>query len=183
MLVKCNCNTCSRHLEFDAASAGLVIACPSCGMNTKLYIPPPPDPAKMAQQTQTSKSTAPVPVPVVIAVPDPAANSISANTLKEIRVATCYRTLRSLINAIQLLFFIAAGLIALGSIMTTGAALFGSGGMVGRWNIGAGTAIFQMVVGLFVAAFVAIIGLAWKQAALLLVDIADCQIQAASRKN
>jgi len=39
MLVKCNCNNCSAHLEFDSASAGTVIVCPKCGIETQLYVP------------------------------------------------------------------------------------------------------------------------------------------------
>jgi len=39
MLVKCNCNNCSAHLEFESGRAGAVIACPKCGIETTLYIP------------------------------------------------------------------------------------------------------------------------------------------------
>lgn len=46
MLVKCNCNNCPAHLEFESSNAGSVVVCPKCGMETKLYIPtvqrPPP---------------------------------------------------------------------------------------------------------------------------------------------
>lgn len=35
----CACNVCSGHLEFDAARTGETIACPHCGMETKLYVP------------------------------------------------------------------------------------------------------------------------------------------------
>jgi hypothetical protein len=43
--VKCNCNQCSGHIEFDAASAGQSVTCPHCGMDTILFVPegrPPP---------------------------------------------------------------------------------------------------------------------------------------------
>jgi len=39
MLVKCNCNNCSAHLEFESTDAGRVIVCPTCGIETKLYVP------------------------------------------------------------------------------------------------------------------------------------------------
>ena len=39
MLVKCICNNCSAHLEFESAEAGRVIVCPTCGIETKLYVP------------------------------------------------------------------------------------------------------------------------------------------------
>jgi DNA-directed RNA polymerase subunit M/transcription elongation factor TFIIS len=42
MLVKCNCNNCSAHLEFDSTNAGTVIACPKCGIETQLYVPAKP---------------------------------------------------------------------------------------------------------------------------------------------
>jgi hypothetical protein len=39
MRVKCNCNNCSAHLEFESADAGREIVCPTCGIETKLYVP------------------------------------------------------------------------------------------------------------------------------------------------
>jgi len=42
MIVKCNCNNCSQHIEFDTADAGRSVQCPSCGMDTKLYVPTAP---------------------------------------------------------------------------------------------------------------------------------------------
>ena len=41
MEAKCNCRHCDTHIAFDAAEAGAVVACPSCGMETQLFIPPP----------------------------------------------------------------------------------------------------------------------------------------------
>ena len=47
MRVKCNCNNCSAHLEFESVDAGREIVCPTCGIETKLFVPesgssPPP---------------------------------------------------------------------------------------------------------------------------------------------
>ena len=42
MDVKCPCNNCSEHLEFDESAAGETIACPHCGMDTVLFIPKAP---------------------------------------------------------------------------------------------------------------------------------------------
>ena len=39
MRVKCNCNNCSAHLEFESTEAGSVIVCPTCGIETKLFVP------------------------------------------------------------------------------------------------------------------------------------------------
>jgi DNA-directed RNA polymerase subunit M/transcription elongation factor TFIIS len=39
-IAKCRCQTCNGHLEFDPAAAGETIACPHCGVDTQLYLPP-----------------------------------------------------------------------------------------------------------------------------------------------
>lgn len=39
MLTKCNCNSCSTPIEFEAEDAGTTATCPQCGMETQLYIP------------------------------------------------------------------------------------------------------------------------------------------------
>jgi hypothetical protein len=39
MILKCNCNVCNEHLEFDDADAGKTITCPHCQMETVLYVP------------------------------------------------------------------------------------------------------------------------------------------------
>jgi hypothetical protein len=44
MLVKCACQYCKGHIEFDAGYAGLPIVCPHCGSETKLYVPEAPLP-------------------------------------------------------------------------------------------------------------------------------------------
>jgi hypothetical protein len=38
-LVKCRCNNCDGHLEFERSSAGERVGCPHCGMETLLFIP------------------------------------------------------------------------------------------------------------------------------------------------
>lgn len=40
--VKCNCQHCDGHIEFDSAGAGQTVECPHCQMETLLYVPPPP---------------------------------------------------------------------------------------------------------------------------------------------
>lgn len=42
MDVKCPCNNCSEHLEFDRSAVGPTVACPHCGMDTVLFIPQVP---------------------------------------------------------------------------------------------------------------------------------------------
>lgn len=154
MIVKCNCNHCSAHLEFDSENAGQVIACPTCGMETTLYVPPP------------------LPVPQIeklIQKP-----SSPAEALKQIRQQTCYRTLRSLIDLIQKLLFIFAGLSALASISVPILTAVREGdGLAGG--------IVSAILGVVCSAIIVVVAIAWKQAASLLVDIADCQIKLAGK--
>src|ERR1035437_9752845 len=42
MFEKCSCNHCSGHIEFDPEHAGQMVACPHCGLETKLYVPKVP---------------------------------------------------------------------------------------------------------------------------------------------
>lgn len=37
---KCSCQFCSCRIAFDASMAGQVVTCPSCGLETTLFIPP-----------------------------------------------------------------------------------------------------------------------------------------------
>ena len=59
---KCCCQFCNGHISFDTAMAGQMVACPHCGLETKLFIPPPqrqapPQPLK----SQAEAAKAPVP--------------------------------------------------------------------------------------------------------------------------
>ncbi len=38
---KCSCQFCNGHIAFDSAMDGQMIACPHCGLETKLFAPPP----------------------------------------------------------------------------------------------------------------------------------------------
>jgi DNA-directed RNA polymerase subunit RPC12/RpoP len=59
---KCRCQLCNGHIAFDATMAGQEIACPHCGMETKLFIPyappapvtvlPPAPPAPIAAENK-----------------------------------------------------------------------------------------------------------------------------------
>lgn len=48
MIVECKCNNCPAQLEFESENAGQVVACPTCGMETTLYVPPVPIVSKPA---------------------------------------------------------------------------------------------------------------------------------------
>jgi hypothetical protein len=39
MIIKCSCQNCGGHLEFDSEGVGLTVDCPHCGMKTQLFIP------------------------------------------------------------------------------------------------------------------------------------------------
>ncbi len=58
MFVKCSCEQCNGHIEFDEGYAGLPIVCPHCGSETRLFIPsgplPPPKIKSEASQNDTS---------------------------------------------------------------------------------------------------------------------------------
>ena len=40
---KCACRHCDNYIEFDTSHASETIACPHCGMDTILFVPPPPN--------------------------------------------------------------------------------------------------------------------------------------------
>ena len=40
--VTCRCQHCDGHIEFDASRAGESVACPHCGLETKLFVPQVP---------------------------------------------------------------------------------------------------------------------------------------------
>ena len=57
---KCSCQFCNGHIAFDTTMAGQLVACPHCGMETKLFVPnipldPPPPPAPTKSQAPTVK--------------------------------------------------------------------------------------------------------------------------------
>ena len=38
-MARCSCNNCGQHIEFDDSMAGSEVACPTCGMDTELFLP------------------------------------------------------------------------------------------------------------------------------------------------
>jgi hypothetical protein len=62
--VKCFCQYCNGHIEFDAIHAGEMVACPQCGLETMLYVPQmplpePPEPKKpLPPSSEATKPTA-----------------------------------------------------------------------------------------------------------------------------
>jgi len=127
-------------------------------METTLYVVQTPPMPKVEKPSARS----PEPISNPLTVP-----TSPAESLKQIRRQTCYKTLRSLIDLVQLVLFIAAGLVAVvpvGMLFSPIEGLPISG------------KILSLVIGLAFAFIVAVLATAWKQAALLLVDIADCQI-------
>lgn len=165
MLIKCNCNHCSTHLEFEAGNEGVVIACPSCGLDTTLYVPPPPPkPIQPAKKTPPLSQT--IPDPKKDAPPRP---PTAADALNEVRVNSCYKTLRGLIDLVFALYVGVVALICFGCIIQ----------VVERTD-GYREWVFPVLTLLGAVASV-IIAVGVKQAALLVVDIADCQINLVKR--
>jgi hypothetical protein len=170
MLLKCNCSQCSGHLEFESDHLGTVITCPTCGRPTKLVLP---EVAEGETDEPAGASSARGMRPAI------SAGSPKA-TLQAVRARTCYATLRSFINVFQIIFFVIAGLTAIAGV---GEAIF-----MYRLTEGAPTNLFSiilvltyLVVGLVMATLLVLFGIAVKQAMLVVVDIADCQIQQISR--
>lgn len=155
MIAKCPCQQCGVNIEFDAEQAKQFVACPSCGGQTRLLIPSDPPPEQRLSP---------------------------AESLKQIRQQTCYQTLRSLINILQFFCFIFAGLIALGALVS----VFDYS-QIKTADDAAGESMSKMVFGgriiLGLAGAIAFVflAIAGKQSALLLVDIADCQIRLAGK--
>jgi len=58
--VKCLCQTCSGHIEYDRRRVGIVVACPHCGLDTRLYVPQVP----VASRAQPTAKAGPEPEPI-----------------------------------------------------------------------------------------------------------------------
>lgn len=163
MIIKCNCNHCSTHLEFESGNEGVTINCPSCGMETRLYAPPPA-PAPILPPKQ-----APPPLNKPIADPAKTTHSSAADALLQVRVDSCYKTLRGLIDLVQFICIAAAVIVGIAGIAQVFTNIDNAGSLYGLfWFLGAAGSV--------------ILAIASKQAALLLVDIADCQIQQVKRR-
>lgn len=153
VLIKCNCNHCSAHLEFEPGHQGQTIQCPICGIDTELYTPAAP--------------AGPPPIPAA------KSGAATAGELRQVRAASCYKTLRSLFDTLQLIWVAVAVIVGIYAIGLAIAAI-GSEDPVKNGALPA----LGLLLGSAVAVVLAIVA---KQAALLLVDIADCQIQARPR--
>lgn len=55
-LIKCPCNNCSAHVEFETEQAGQTIACPHCGLDTILFLPRTEKPKPAAAQPTPKNS-------------------------------------------------------------------------------------------------------------------------------
>jgi hypothetical protein len=77
---KCFCQYCNGHIEFDASHAGEIVACPHCGLETKLYVPQAPLP-----ETPEPKS----PSPPFLEPTKPAATKTSAG--EQLTGLYCYK--------------------------------------------------------------------------------------------
>jgi hypothetical protein len=68
----CPCQHCNGHIQFDAASLSKEndkIACPHCGLETILFIPPPPDPKMQAVHSPPPPAKTAKPEPLVAPQP------------------------------------------------------------------------------------------------------------------
>ena len=155
MKVTCNCSNCSTPLEFDSPSAGTTIVCPSCHHETQLYVPlaPPPPPVQTIVTPIIESSPAPTP----------------RELLASVRADSCYKTFRSLVAMLQILVFILAALFAFAGINAFITAAPG---------VERSTAATFCLASCLCSAFLIVLAIAGKQALVVVLDIADCQIQA-----
>lgn len=159
MLIKCACNNCSAHLEFESGNEGTVITCPSCMLETKLYAPAP-TPIKPIAPTSN-----PTPKPI----PKQAASTAIARVVEELRGKSSYPFMRSLIETIYRAHILLAAL----------------SGIIGVFVLGAGFAkgaelaihIVSFIGAVSLGLFFIVLGKLWKEASSVILDIADCQIE------
>ena len=160
MLLKCNCTNCSTPLEFESENVGTVISCPACGLPTKLQMPEmQPTPPR---QSTTPRDSAPSP-------------DSPAGTLKAVRARTCYPLLRTFAKVIQIIGFVAAALIIVVTIVGAVGLFNVTGGM--SYGIGFVPNAMLLIFGFLYAGLIVFVSIVVKHALLLVVDIADCQIQ------
>ena len=57
--MKCPCNNCSEHLEFEESAAGETVKCPHCGMDTVLFVPPVPLDSRQSEPESAPKFMVP----------------------------------------------------------------------------------------------------------------------------
>jgi hypothetical protein len=155
MKVTCNCSNCSTPLEFDSPSAGTTIVCPSCHHETQLYVPlAPPPPQVQAIVT-----------PIIERPPTPTPRELLAS----VRAESCYKTFRSLVAMLQILVFILAALFAFAGINAF---------ITAPPGVERSTAVTFTLAACLCSAFLIVLAIAGKQALVVVLDIADCQIQA-----
>ena len=68
---RCICNNCNQWIDFDQSQAGQRATCPSCGLDTILYIPRPAAPDtgdRKAKPAKPPKQPAQSPSPAFIAI-------------------------------------------------------------------------------------------------------------------
>ena len=58
MSAKCVCNNCPGRIEFDESSAGQIVTCPHCGLETELYVPQGKPEEKAAQPSPVTSNIA-----------------------------------------------------------------------------------------------------------------------------
>lgn len=146
MIATTNCQHCGNGFEIDGMNG--TEFCPHCGKETSIV-------AQVSAPAPASTTGTPS----------------TAATLKQIRQQTCYETLRGLIDLVQALFFIAAGLPVLEVVRRLLERNPDSNILI--------VATLGLLLALLLGFILVVLGIAWKQAALLLVDIADCQIRLA----
>jgi len=175
MIVKCNCQHCNGHIEFESAGfvAGTLASCPHCQMETVLFIPPEPakpvrsetlaatlaNVAKAAVASgatlgqAASKLQAPLASPSVVL--DLSSKARVKMYLASIRANSSYSLLRGTVDVLFALSAFAACAYWLAFLFAFRAAPL------------------SILLSLFLCALALALLFAFRQCALLLIDIAD----------
>jgi len=79
--IKCPCNHCGEHIEFDQDSLGSDTGCPHCGITTHLYIPQDKQSKATKKRWWQSKPAPPLPVKRWVGRPERPLGEISIGAL------------------------------------------------------------------------------------------------------
>lgn len=151
MRVKCNCFNCSRHLEFETKDAGASITCPSCGMETRLYIPTGTNTAPSPQTSAAAEPSAPKIAASLRPVNAPTAQQKEEVVLAKVREGTAYKELREFISIGVALGRVLAGIFCLLVLTNTAFAILTSPPAPNTWYHALAGSV--ALAGIFVAPF------------------------------
>ena len=151
MITKCPCQHCGVNIEFEAEYDGQFVACPSCGNQTRLLLP-------------NSKPASPKLKPG----PRQQPNSETKTHLEFIRDNSCYSTLRLVIGIIFVLCIAALGIAVIFELFNHISRMTNADNLIPKTSLN-----LLVMADILAGVLGSILLVAFWQASLLLVDIAD----------